>query len=219
MEERIKNLEGHVQRLRNIVWVVGVVAIVFGVSGGWGITTLNKSKEEIKTLTGQIKQLNNDTNKTKESFAQLRQKEEKAFGEYVTGQKSILSEYIRGAIVPFESNKCPDGWVEYPKAYGRFIRGIDKSQNLIDPDGQRKPGNLQRDLYGKHSHKLFSGQDARNWATVTSENYATVQETLDNSQDYQIKGSNVVPDRAKSSEAGGSESRPKNVALLYCIKE
>src|SRR5215471_8524467 len=32
-----------------------------------------------------------------------------------------------GAVMSFNRDSCPAGWKEYSPAYGRFIRGIDKS--------------------------------------------------------------------------------------------
>ncbi len=41
-----------------------------------------------------------------------------------------------GAVIPFEETKCPNGWDVYTKAYGRFIRGIDRGDvPNNDPDG------------------------------------------------------------------------------------
>lgn len=42
-----------------------------------------------------------------------------------------------GAVMAFNLSACPTGWSEYAPAYGRFIRGIDKSGANIDPLGQR----------------------------------------------------------------------------------
>ena len=50
-----------------------------------------------------------------------------------------------GAVIAFNLPACPAGWSEYKPAYGRFIRGIDKSGNKIDPDGQRKEESYQED--------------------------------------------------------------------------
>ncbi len=211
MEERIKNLENHVQKLRNIVWVVGVIALIFGVSGGWGIKTLNTSKDTIKKLGEQIDQLNNSAHETEETLIQFRKREEAAFGKYVVEQKSILNEYIQGAIVPFESKECPSGWVEYENAYGRFIRGIDKSQVSVDPEGQREPGKKQPDM-SVSIHKVEGGVNAM---PATGE--VTVPDDGSWSS-WAYVGTAGPGDANFRLRKNGGESRPKNVALLYCIK-
>jgi len=58
----------------------------------------------------------------------------------------------RGAVVAFNSNTCPSGWREYSRAYGRFIRGIDKADSGIDPDGRREVGSIQNEQFLAHTH-------------------------------------------------------------------
>jgi len=47
---KVTRLESQVQRLNNIFWVVGIVAVIFGVAGGWGAKTLSKAKDELESL-------------------------------------------------------------------------------------------------------------------------------------------------------------------------
>lgn len=104
------------------------------------------------------------------------------------------------AVVAFNSKECPsEGWEEYPLAYGRFVRGIDRSGSQIDPDGERSPGSSQEDMFKEHAHDFSAARDFRSGAGTH--------------------------DRAKPSgrnettqPTGGAETRPKNVALLYCRK-
>jgi hypothetical protein len=58
----------------------------------------------------------------------------------------------KGAVVPFHVLECPQGWSIYTQAQGRFIRGIDKTETKIDPDGERAPGNIQIDTFAEHTH-------------------------------------------------------------------
>lgn len=106
-----------------------------------------------------------------------------------------------GAVVAFNLEICPEGWDDYTPAYGRFIRGIDKSGDKIDPDGRREHGNTQEDSLKRHSHTVNgnsgyhkngsdgSGEQENNTATVTT-----------------------------SVTGNSHETRPKNVALLHCEK-
>lgn len=67
-----------------------------------------------------------------------------------------------GAVMAFSLTSCPANWSEYTPAYGRFIRGIDKSGTAIDPDGQRAPGAIQNDSLQNHTHYIVGesgGQD------------------------------------------------------------
>lgn len=132
--------------------------------------------------------LNNDKRLEKKLVLELR----KDIGAQMFPEKSIIT---------FGLKECPKGWEEYTPAYGRFIRGIDKT-GKIDPDGVRVPGATQEDTFKKHGHSL----PREVWS-------------------FKGAGSNQNPTDSKggagvttTNDSGGEESRPKNVALLYCMK-
>lgn len=106
----------------------------------------------------------------------------------------------KGAVVAFDTKECPTGWSEYVQAYGRFIRGIDRSGGKIDPDGERLPGKIQGDLFKSHNHSASGTKGTHKNGSDGSGERVTNSATVD------------------SSSSGGNETRPKNVALLYCKK-
>lgn len=108
----------------------------------------------------------------------------------------------QGSIVAFNRQSCPTGWTEFRPAYGRFIRGIDKSGKAIDPDGQRSPGHMQSDELSNHKHTLGDAGQA-DWS---GRGYKGKQ---------RIKSDNGT---ISTSAIGGPETRPKNIALLICEK-
>ncbi len=118
---------------------------------------------------------------------------------------AALKASMAGAVVAFNRNACPGGWSLYEPAQGRFIRGIDlRNPGNVDPAGKREPGNVQDDQVKAHSHSI---------------NYKEGQ--ADGGHGYWAKSfdSNSVgmPGGTTSTrEGGGDETRPKNVALLYC---
>lgn len=107
-----------------------------------------------------------------------------------------------GAVVAFNSKTCPNGWVEYAPAQGRFIRGIDKPGGTTDPDGQRVPGATQGDMVGAHTHNV---------PNMAQNSYPGGDKTPGSHL-----GGFINRD---TSSAGGAETRPKNVALLYCVMQ
>lgn len=137
-----------------------------------------------------------------------------------------------GAVVAFNLPGCPDGWTEYAPAYGRFIRGIDKSNQSIDPQGRRDPGNMQQDAIPKITGTLtgVNGVPNQSWpggfkpgtsgAFDVAYGYGAYNKY--NGTDYSPPGgvgqvatfdsSRVLPNNT------ASEARPRNVALLYCQK-
>lgn len=115
-------------------------------------------------------------------------------------KSEIPQDRMKMAVVAFDLSKCPDDWTEYEKAHGRFIRGIDRGEPKIDPDGERQPGGLQSDELKSHTHtrdmpEPYSGGRGNSNRTK----YQTNKEI-------------------ESNPTGGLETRPKNVALLYCFR-
>lgn len=107
-----------------------------------------------------------------------------------------------GAVMAFNLGACPSGWSEYTLAKGRFVRGVClDGTGCNDPDGVRAVGSTQADEYEDHNHSYtrYGSLAARaaggggNWNRNTS-----LQNT---------------------SSSGGNETRPVNVALLYCEKD
>jgi hypothetical protein len=100
----------------------------------------------------------------------------------------------------FDLTTCPAGWVEYTAARGRFLRGIDNGAGN-DPDGTRAPGNAQLDELKNHTHTYVQSQN-------NNGDYASTNQEAAN------KG--VVA--GVTDATGGAETRPKNVAVLFCRK-
>ena len=106
-------------------------------------------------------------------------------------------------IIAVAADSCPNGWEDYTDGYGRFLRGIDKSNLGIDPDGRRNHSTPQEDLIKKHKHnyrssarKDVSGKGSRSDFAWNADTYTTAD--------------NI---------GGGDETRPKNVALLFCKRK
>ncbi|MCK5355240.1 MAG: hypothetical protein KAJ63_08990 [Methyloprofundus sp.] len=132
---------------------------------------------------------------------------------------------IKGMIAAFNLEQCPNGWVEYKPAYGRVIRGIDKSgDNTIDPDGQRSAGETQEDAF--QGHIFGNGTNRLKWSGRTdvspTNGYATMQSTGfygENPAYGTVNESQIVPFAGYGIPRVATETRSKNVALLYCFKE
>jgi hypothetical protein len=125
------------------------------------------------------------------------------------GSDGISDIIPKGAIVSFNLSECPSSWAAYIPAYGKFIRGIDKSGQKIDPDGERALGNSQSDIFGSHSHesRMEIGAEPHTGAAQASEGAGA----------HGRKGVNYIS-RGHIAASGGKETRPKNVSLLYCEK-
>jgi len=109
---------------------------------------------------------------------------------------------ISGEIAAFDLTACPSGWTEYTQARGRFLRGIDNGAG-DDPDGTRAPGSLQDDAFESHIHSIQTYPVS---GTSNTDRVAVGR----NGAGYQ----GLRPSEA----AGGVETRPKNVAVLFCRK-
>jgi hypothetical protein len=121
------------------------------------------------------------------------------------------------AVMAFNLTTCPTGWSEYTLARGRFIRGIDNGAGN-DPSGTRSPGNTQADDNKSHAHTGTTdgspGFRIGNGGNQGGGGYGNDMVTSD-----QWANTHGYHTHTFTTAASGSESRPKNVALLYCEKD
>lgn len=113
------------------------------------------------------------------------------------------------AVMAFNLTSCPSGWSEYTPARGRFLRGIDNGAGN-DPDGTRAPGAVQADMFKSHTHNTVFQNDGR-----------TLEVGTTSGDDVQFSFSDAGGTHGPAlitTATGGAETRPKNVALLYCEK-
>ncbi|MCZ8323112.1 MAG: hypothetical protein O9296_16260 [Novosphingobium sp.] len=149
-----------------------------------------------------------------------------------------------GAVMAFDLTACPSGWSEYTAARGRFLRGIDNGAGN-DPAGTRAPGDIQADALGSHLHSVDppntatttngshvhglndgSGGGVTGFGTSYVGNAAgfTVQAWMGWYHTYIAMAaagdhSHTVDIGAfNSANTGSTETRPKNVAVLFCRK-
>lgn len=81
-----------------------------------------------------------------------------------------------------------------PNLIDRFVRGVDNSTRVV--------GNYQEDDYKSHSHDTGFGNTAGSGSRYVPAG---------------INGTGTI-NTAASPTTGGTETRPKNVGVLYCIK-
>lgn len=118
--------------------------------------------------------------------------------EELANQRDIM----KGAVVAF-AKECPRGWDEYKEAYGRFIRGIDKTGNKVDPDGLRYFGHQQGHMLEGHFHQILRNVEAS----------GTPNAKVAPAPHFYFRYGT-----SRTELKGGAETRPKNVALLFCKK-
>jgi microcystin-dependent protein len=85
-----------------------------------------------------------------------------------------------------------------PDLRGEFVRGLDDGRGV---DTGRALGSAQADEFKAHNHTVGQyGDFIRTTTTVMAAGYEPAQNNVN------------------TSSTGGSETRPRNIALLYCIK-
>jgi hypothetical protein len=123
--------------------------------------------------------------------------------------KDGLSDIIpKGVVASFALSSCPENWAEYKPAYGRFIRGIDKSGNRIDPDGLRRVSEYQDDSFQNHTHSISNAKTAHHDPQVGAPH----------GYESGRYGNTITTTTNVNSGRVSTETRPKNVSLLYCVK-
>lgn len=125
-----------------------------------------------------------------------------------------------GAVIAFNLLECPKGWAPAdgndgtPDLRGRFIRGIDGAGLNRDPEGVRVLGDDQDDAFQGHYHSPISGLfksdiGGGSWAHWIGGSGEALYSTT----------GQAVSDGSNGSPRIASETRPKNVALIYCVRK
>lgn len=125
----------------------------------------------------------------------------------LTSAVGTASAETTGQYAYFNSWTCPAGWVEANGANGTvdlrgtFIRSLDKGRGMDSDAPWRAAGSYQGDQLRSHNHSIAGMADSGghgSWIESTN------------------KSSQITTQWTGS--AGGSETRPKNIALLACMK-
>jgi microcystin-dependent protein len=123
--------------------------------------------------------------------------------------------FLVGMITAWGGSVAPTGWLEcngqstaayptlanivgavVPDLRGTFVRGYDHGRGM---DPGRALGSYQEDQFARHTH------------TGAAINFGTVSNAP-------LQNINVPQATGETGAAGGSETRPKNIALMYIIK-
>ncbi|HRY14730.1 MAG: hypothetical protein KDJ31_06240 [Candidatus Competibacteraceae bacterium] len=140
--ERLEKLEGDNRKIKNIAWIIAIVAGIFGVGGAFGLSALTSAKGEIRQLnididsiSGKLKtEVNEIINSTKKSFDKIADEKAKAIVSAVENNNKNLSDKLatwgptteirkvvwKGRNGSSEYSACPDG------SYVSEIRVIDE---------------------------------------------------------------------------------------------
>ncbi len=129
--------------------------------------------------------------------------------------------------------------VQTPNLQGRFVRGaIDNAGDVTNENrttevaafstGSKNIGGYQADAFAEHNHKVVSGGTLENsdygyndYDSSQNRKYLATRGmmgTNDPDYFYSLGFNTVAPTRGESSSEGASETRVKNVALLYCMR-
>lgn len=124
-----------------------------------------------------------------------------------------------GSVMSFQADSCPAGWQPFVAAQGRFIRGADPTGE-VDPDRDREIGSVQEDALQGHAHRSEAAGGSigiYDSAQGTGPLFRSAAASYSNRRVLLIQGPSNL--RGYGSVRIAGETRPKNVALLYCIRE
>jgi len=68
-----KTLEQRVYFIEKVFWVVGVLAVIFGISGAWGLSILNNARTELSTLQVQVEQQRSNVSVVREKLIPIQE--------------------------------------------------------------------------------------------------------------------------------------------------
>lgn len=123
-----------------------------------------------------------------------------------------------GAVVAFNLGACPEGWAPAdgtngtPNLQGMFVRGRDVP-GTTDPDGTRALAASQQDAFQGHIHQISVATNPSFVGTYAGKSDNTNGDgSLLTTTSPSTDGTNGTPRIA-------NETRPKNVALTYCMRK
>lgn len=122
-----------------------------------------------------------------------------------------------GLLAAFYRTACPEGWLladgtqGTPDLRGVFMRGRDPGNATgRDEDGERAVGNYQADQFASHKHTLIIS-DLWGYGTPYIDNH------LNPGNNNPAPGLSL--NRDTTNAGTGVETRPKNVAVLFCMRK
>ena len=142
-------------------------------------------------------------------------------GRVLTSDASGLASWMNpsempiGAVVAFNTATCPTGWVAANGSgtidlRGEFIRGLDSGRGI---DISRVLGTLQTDGTRDHTHAFTALQNMNGGDGMYDHN--GVSNVVGAQDQHPVSRTSGLINAGGN---GGTETRPRNVALLYCTK-
>ena len=149
--------------------------------------------------------------------------------------KKAHQQRLVGEIVAYAGASAPEGWficngdnfngeefdklaevlgsATLPDLRGEFIRGLDNERGV---DVGRVRLSPQTDEFKAHYHHMLSERGIGHFSE--SNRFTSVSYNHSNDWSYSIRGSTHYPEYGETSSVGGTETRPRNIALNYIIK-
>ena len=130
--------------------------------------------------------------------------------------KSVEVGVPEDVVLAFKSESCPKDWKPWDKTGGRFLRGIDYLGEGVDPEAKRSPGSHQNESVSTHDHyfpNVYQGADGSRLGT----DYGAMPHHP--TTGGQPKRQTAQRDWKIENESLGVETRPDNVAVLFCVKK
>jgi microcystin-dependent protein len=159
-------------------------------------------------------------------------------------QSTLISALISpsGLVSPFAMNTPPSGWLEcngaaisrstysvlfsaisttwgvgdgsttfnIPDLRGEFIRGFDNGRGI---DSGRAFASSQNDTFQGHHHQMYASSTGAGGGTTDFRNNPASQAAQSN-----ITARQAITDGTNGTPRTSTETRPRNLALMYCIK-
>lgn len=124
------------------------------------------------------------------------------------------------SVVAFSLEGCPEGWTAFAPAVGRFIRGIGQSA------GDRKVGSLEEDAFQGHtfgdgSGKILKFSNAGTNTVASNTGFSDMPSTgiFGKNPAFGTTSDSKIVTTGQGEPRIAEETRPKNVGLLFCMRD
>jgi hypothetical protein len=113
-----KTLNQRVDIIEKIFWVVAVVAVIFGISGAWGLNALKNAKSEIAELNASVNTVKEDIEGAKfeiekeknKQVAEFKAKAKHEISDQLAMAQIRISDQLKSRVVKY--SKKEKGWIK-----------------------------------------------------------------------------------------------------------
>ncbi len=126
LKNKLNETDKPVQRHDRIVWVIGILAAIFGVAGGWGAKTLSSMRDTVSETKTELTELTKRVSNAQADFDEYVESKKGEFDEHLGSNKRRFDAYFKEKIKEQDFHTTAD------KVLPRVNRRLSKLEEFDD---------------------------------------------------------------------------------------